>query len=101
MRVGRERYIRGADQFLGMEIDPDETYEWGWDELQSVLDEVARTCREIDPTLEPNAVIEMLDSDPSRAAQTREEFVEFVLGIQRQAVDQLSGGHFDVPTSDT
>ncbi len=31
--VGAERYVASADRFLGLEIDPIETYEWGWEEV--------------------------------------------------------------------
>jgi uncharacterized protein (DUF885 family) len=39
----------------------------------------------------------MLDSDPARCAATRDDFVAFVSNVQRQAVEQLAGTHFDVP----
>jgi uncharacterized protein (DUF885 family) len=95
--VGREEYLRGADEYLGMTIDPEETYEWGWDEVHRLRSEMAATASEIDSDMSIAQVIELLETDPGRAAATREEFVEFVSGIQQQAISQLAGDHFDVP----
>lgn len=95
--VGREEYLRGADQFLGMTIDPDETYRWGWAEVARIRSEMAETSAEIDPDRTVAEVIELLETDPARSAGTRDEFVDFVSAIQRQAIDQLAGVHFDVP----
>jgi uncharacterized protein (DUF885 family) len=95
--VGREAYVRGADEFLGMTIDPEATYEWGWDEVRRLRDEMALTARSIDPDKSVAEVVELLDTDPARSAATRQDFVDFVSGIQEQAISQLSEGHFDVP----
>jgi len=34
--VGRERYLRQTRRYLGMTINPEETYAWGWRELRSI-----------------------------------------------------------------
>ena len=95
--VGEERYLEGTDFFLGMHVDPDETYDWGWTEVHRLQAEMAGTAGEIDPDLSIEEVIALLETDPERSAGTRQEFVDFVSGIQQQAIDQLSGEHFDVP----
>ncbi len=96
--VGRERYLRATEYFLGIGIELDETYEWGWSEVHRLRSEMKRTAAEIDPDKSIAEVIEMLDTDPERMAPSHEAFAEFVEGIQAEAVDQLSGEHFDVPT---
>ncbi|HEY5890675.1 MAG TPA: DUF885 domain-containing protein [Acidimicrobiia bacterium] len=96
--VGRERYLRATEYFLGIGIDLDETYGWGWSEVHRLRSEMERTAAEIDPDKSIAEVIEMLDTDPERMAPSHEAFAEFVEGIQAEAVDQLSGEHFDVPT---
>ncbi|MFZ0015348.1 MAG: DUF885 domain-containing protein, partial [Acidimicrobiia bacterium] len=95
--VGRERYLEGVDEFLGMTIDPEETYDWGWSEVRRLREEMEKTSAEIDAGKTIAEVIEMLDTDPARAAATRQDFVDFVSAIQDQAIAQLSGEHFDVP----
>ena len=94
--VGRDLYLRGADRFLGMSIDPDETYEWGWSEVHRLRAGMEATAGEIDPHMSVDEVIELLETDPARSAVTREEFVAFVSDLQAQAISQLDGEHFDV-----
>ena len=95
--VGEERYLQGVDEFLGMSLDPLETYDWGWSEVHRLRLEMVATARHIDPNLSIEEAIELLETDPGRSAETRQEFADFVLGIQHQAIDQLAGEHFDVP----
>jgi len=94
--VGEELYMRGVDRFLGMTIDPDETYEWGWSEVQRLRAGMEVTAGDIDPSRSIAEVIELLETDPARSAATREEFVAFVSALQEQAIAQLDGEHFDV-----
>jgi len=96
--VGEESYLREADRFLGMAMDPRETYDWGWSEIGRIRAEMTAAAAEIDPVKSLAEVIELLDTDPTRSAATREEFVEFVSALQEEAIAQLDGRHFDVPT---
>lgn len=95
--VGREEYLLGADEYLGMDIDLEETYDWGWEEIDRISSEMSGTAAEIDPDGTVASVIETLETDPDRSAATRDDFVAFVASIQQQAIDQLAGEHFDVP----
>ncbi len=95
--VGEERYLQDLDQFLGTEIDLEETYEWGWGEVSRLLDESRATARLIDPGLSLEEVYHLLDTDPERSAPDRQTFIDFVQGLQNDAVAKLSGTHFDVP----
>ncbi|HET9260009.1 MAG TPA: DUF885 domain-containing protein [Acidimicrobiia bacterium] len=95
--VGREDYERGVDEFLGMTLDLEATYDWAWDEVHRIRSEMESTSSEIDPDLSTLEVIQLLESDPDRAAATRQDFVDFVSAIQDQAISQLAGKHFDVP----
>jgi len=95
--VGEERYAEDLDQYLGMEIDPRETYEWGWSEVHRLLGESKRTANLIDPDRSLEEVYELLDTDPERSAADRQTFIDFVQGLQDDALAKLSGSHFDVP----
>jgi uncharacterized protein (DUF885 family) len=95
--VGKDRYLEGARYFLGLDLDPDETYEWGWSELHRLQSEMRATAAEIEPDLSIEEVITLLDTDPERSAPDHQAFAEFVKGIQEKAVEQLSGSDFDVP----
>ena len=95
--VGREEYLRGAEEFLGMTLDPEETYEWGWSEIHRILEEMGTAAAEVDSDLTIEEVIELLNTDPERSAASRDEFVEFISDLQQKAIGQLAGQHFDVP----
>jgi uncharacterized protein (DUF885 family) len=95
--IGEERYREGCDYFLGMEIDPHETYEWGWSEVGRLMERMKATAAEIDGDRSVDEVIDLLDNDPARSAPDHQAFAAFVKGIQDQAVDQLDGSAFDVP----
>ena len=92
--VGEERYLREARMHLGTTIDPRETYEWGWQELGRLTEELAGTCARIDPGVPPAVVIELLRTDPSRAAGTSAGFLEIMQARQQRALSELAGSHF-------
>jgi uncharacterized protein (DUF885 family) len=96
--VGRDHYQREAEHYLGMGIDLDETYEWGWSEVHQLLGDMKSTAARIDPGLTVEEVIHLLDTDPARSAPDHDAFADFVKSIQAQAVDQLDGSAFDVPS---
>lgn len=95
--VGEDEYLRGAEEFLGMDLDPHEAYDWGWAEIHRLRAEMAVTSSEIDAELSLEEVIDLLNADPTRSAATRTEFTDFVSALQHQAIQQLDGEHFDVP----
>lgn len=95
--VGRARYVREARRFLGMEIDPDETYAWGWREISTIAEQMRALASEIAPGKTTRDVLELLSTDPARSADGIEAFLDVMRARQRQALDQLAGSQFDVP----
>lgn len=95
--VGADRYVVEADRFLGMTIDPVETYEWGWTEVRRINQAMIEVAKQIDSELDLNGVIDLLETDPQYLTTSPEEFVEFIQSLQDQALGQLDGVHFDVP----
>lgn len=94
--VGEERYVRSAERFLGMVLDPVETYEWGWDEIARLDQEMVEAAARLDPDATVGEVIEMIGTDPDRAVP-RDRFTDFVQQRLDQAVSDLDGRHFEVP----
>ena len=47
--VGRDRYALSAKGYLGADIDPEETYDWGWEQLAWVRSEMTKTAERIKP----------------------------------------------------
>lgn len=94
--VGEDRYLRATERYLGMTIDPAETYRWGWDEIGRIRAEMETVARLVDPDLDVGQAIELLESDPAHAV-SRPEFCDFIQARLDQAVADLGGAHFDVP----
>jgi uncharacterized protein (DUF885 family) len=95
--VGRERYLRQTRRFLGMTIDPEETYAWGWEQVRSIEREMKKIAAEIAPGKTLAEVHELLKKDKARCAKDREEFIRLMTDRQLRALKDLDGKHFDIP----
>lgn len=95
--VGRDRYIRATRVHLGTEIDPEETYAWGWGEVARLHARMVEVVDAIVPGGSIAEALEILKTDPTRAASTRQDFIDFMLARNQDALDRLDGTHFDVP----
>lgn len=95
--VGEEHYRRSADQLVGLPVDPDEAYEWGWVELHRLMGEMEAVGDRIVPGAGLEEVKHFLENDPESTAGSSEELVEFVTELLSTAVDDLAGIHFEVP----
>ncbi len=62
--VGREVYALASRYFLGAEVDLDETYAWGWTELQRLSDLMDATADRILPGADVDGAVAHLDADP-------------------------------------
>lgn len=94
--TGRERWLSHARRFLGIDIDPLETYAWGFEEIRSISQAMHQTAREISKDATLPEVIELLKTDPSRCAATPEAFLELMRERQMRALSELSGTHFEI-----
>jgi uncharacterized protein (DUF885 family) len=97
--VGRERYVRAAHLFLGTDIDPEETYAWGWSEVADLRARMRRAANEIKPGASIKEVLQILKTDPARQAGDRDHFTALMQERTDEALARLSGTHFDVPES--
>ena len=95
--VGRERYVRAAHRFLGTDINPDETYAWGWSQVAELRARMKAAAAEIKPGASLAEVVAVLRTDPTRLARDRDHFVRLMQERTDEALDQLAGTHFDVP----
>jgi uncharacterized protein (DUF885 family) len=95
--VGEERYIRLARRFLGTDLDPRATYRWGWEEVTRLRSRMQSVAGEIDPGAGLPAVLDLLQTDPGRAASSQAEFRDLMSARLDQALADLDGEHFDVP----
>ena len=96
--AGRDRYQLLSRVFLGAEVDLDETYEWG-------LDELARVAAEQDAVIEALAgagagiddAVRVLDGDADRKLLGTPALQAWMQATADQAIRDLNGLHFDIP----
>ncbi|KQS66121.1 DUF885 domain-containing protein [Modestobacter sp. Leaf380] len=95
--VGRERYARESRYFTGADLDLEETYAWGWQELARVVAEKAAVAEVIAPGRGFAGAVEVLDADPARVVRGRPALQQWLQDTADAAIAALDGVHFDVP----
>jgi uncharacterized protein (DUF885 family) len=95
--VGRDWYTLLLEYFAGAKIDPDETYEWGLDELARVTAEQEACAAEIVPGGGVPAAIEALEHDPHYLIHGTDALREWMQQLADTAVTELSAEAFDIP----
>ena len=95
--VGREHYALASRSFVGAEIDLDETYEWGIEELHRMVSEQEQIADQILPGASVEEAIAHLDGDPSRKLHGTDALQAWMQETSDQAVADLGRTHFDIP----
>ncbi|HEY4269668.1 MAG TPA: DUF885 domain-containing protein [Galbitalea sp.] len=95
--VGREIYEVASRSFLGATIDLDETYEWGIEELQRMVDEQTSIANEIKPGASVDEAVAFLDADTSRKLHGTDALQRWMQETSDHAVAELGKTHFDIP----
>jgi uncharacterized protein (DUF885 family) len=95
--VGRERYALYSRDFNGIELDLDETYAWGWDELHRIEHAMGQVAERIIPGADVDTVIAHLETDPERAIEGVDEFRRWNQELLDTTIAELNGKHFDIP----
>jgi len=94
--VGRDRYALSAKGYLGADIDPQETYEWGWEQLAWVRSEMTKTAELIKPGASISEAVELLETDPEKMIKGEDEFRQWMQELQDRTIDEMDGVHFDI-----
>ncbi|MCA5892346.1 DUF885 domain-containing protein [Isoptericola sp. NEAU-Y5] len=95
--VGRDRYALFSREFLGAQVDLDETYEWGLDELARVVAEQEAVAREIaGPGASVADAVAALDADPARTLHGTDALRRWMQETADAAIEDLAGTHFDI-----
>ncbi|RRR99140.1 DUF885 domain-containing protein [Glycomyces terrestris] len=92
--VGEERYLLAARYTLGSRLDPRDAYEWGWEELHRIEEEMAAEAAKILPGASLDEVTEHLNA--TRSLDTHEAFLAWLQEKHRGALEALDGVHFDI-----
>jgi len=94
--VGRERYALFARSFNGIELDLDETYAWGWEELYRIEERMREVAARILPGESVVAVGDFLDHDATRTIEGVDEFRHWNQDLIDRTISELDGEHFDL-----
>lgn len=95
--VGRAAYIPESRSFLGAEIDLDETYAWGWDELKRIEDEMAAVSAKIVDGGNVDEAVAALDADPARTIEGKDRFRDWMQQLADDTISAMADTHFDIP----
>ena len=94
--IGRERYQLLSKSFLGAEIDLDETYKWGIEELARVVAEQEVVAHEILPGASVAEAIAHLEKDPKTKLHGTDELQKWMQRLSDKAIEDLGKTHFDI-----
>jgi len=94
--VGREFYSLMSRRFLGADVDLDETYAWGIEELERMRDEQEAIAREIKPGATVQEAIAHLDGDASRKLHGTDALKAWMQETSDRAIEELGRTHFDI-----
>jgi uncharacterized protein (DUF885 family) len=94
---GRERYQLHSRTFLGAQVDLEETYAWGQEELARITAEMQATADRIRPGASVAEAIAALDADETRVLHGTDELQRWMQRTSDAAVEALADVHFDIP----
>ncbi|NED97025.1 DUF885 domain-containing protein [Phytoactinopolyspora alkaliphila] len=97
--VGHEVYQVTAGAFLGAEVDLDELYEWGWQELTRLATEARQVAAAICGEPDAAAAARQLDADPARRVPTGEPLRVWLQDRLDAVADAVDGRWFDIPAA--
>lgn len=95
--VGRERYALESRYHTGVDLDLEETYAWGWQELVRVVAEKRAVAEAIAPGRGFAGAEAVLDAEPDRLVRGRDALQAWLQQTADRAVAALDGVHFDIP----
>jgi len=94
---GPEVYGRASRHYLGAAVDLREAYAWSWEELARQRAEMARVSSLVRPGATVQEAVAILDEDPARRVQGRENFRAWMQEQAERTIAELDGTHFDIP----
>jgi uncharacterized protein (DUF885 family) len=94
--VGREHYSLESRYFLGAEVDLEETYQWGWEELKRIEDDMETTAQRVVPGGSVDDAVKALDLDPARDCGSREAYEAWMQEKADTILASFDGVHFDI-----
>lgn len=94
--VGRERYKLMARYHNGIDLDIDDTYQWGWEELRRIERRMEELVERIRPGASRDECIAELNVDPRYMIEGGDNFVAWSQDVIDRTIDELDGTYFEI-----
>ena len=94
---GEDRYHLLTRLFLGAQLDLEETYDWGWEQLHDLEQQMEQTAQRIKPGASIDEATDLIENDPAGSVEGVEAYRAWLQALHDQALADLHGKHFDIP----
>ncbi|WP_346767679.1 DUF885 domain-containing protein [Knoellia koreensis] len=94
---GRERYQLWSRDFLGAEVDLEETYRWGMQEVDRITAEMEQVAEQIKPGATVKEAIAALNDDPAYQLHGTDELKAWMQERADEVITNLGKDDFDIP----
>ncbi|MEY7972908.1 DUF885 domain-containing protein [Saccharomonospora xinjiangensis] len=95
--VGEDAYRLKSRYFLGADLDPRESYEWGWEEFARVEREAKEVAGRIKAGATLAEAAEALDADPRYLVRGQADYEQWMQRLSDEALAALRDVHFEIP----
>jgi uncharacterized protein (DUF885 family) len=93
---GRDAYRLLSRGFLGAVVDLDETYEWGLNQLESIVAEQNAIARRLYPGSSVAETLRRLNTEPRYVVHGTEALQAWMQNLSNRAVAALADTHFEI-----
>lgn len=94
--VGEDDYLRYARLFTGMEVDLDETMQWGLVEMDRISGLLREATAELDPNLRPDQLPDLMQREPRYHLDGEAVLLDYLRQQVSRTCDRVDGVLFDV-----
>lgn len=94
--VGEERYRVWARSTLGTDLDIEDAYRWGWDELGRLEAEKAVEADRVMPGAGYSEAVAMLAQNRARGIEGVDAWKAWLQDLTDSTIESLDGVHFDI-----
>jgi uncharacterized protein (DUF885 family) len=94
--VGEDRYLRASRNYNGIDLDLDDTFLWGWSEVERLTDELRTEAGRIAPRAELRELRAVLDSDPDYQIHGVPALTEHLEHLTDDATEAVDGKLFRI-----
>lgn len=95
--VGEDLYAVTSSAFLGIQVDLDELYAYGWQELSRIGEQAGRLAGRLAGASNLSMARAALDSHPSGRIRVGDELIRWLQDRLDRTTKVLQGKHFDIP----